>query len=98
MQSFEKESKDALENMNKEFQIISLAHPAPFKEGDPDIETLIKQYEGHLNLIKNSVELTTSDLTKVAKVEAMIDMCNQKLPEYFDIATKMKQDKDTWKN
>lgn len=70
--------------------MINSIYSTPFKEGGPDVEIMVKQYGEYLKMIKNQAYLSMFNLTKVAKVEAMIDMCNHQLPKYLDIMTKMK--------
>ena len=62
------------------------------------MEIMVKEHEEHRKSIKEKIDLTSFDLSKVAKSEVMSWICTLRIPSYLDTMNKMKLDKDIWKN
>ncbi len=58
---------------------------------------MLKKHEEHMKSIKDKIDLTLFDFSKVAKSKVMLGTYTLWLPSYLDTMNKMKLDKEIWK-
>ena len=87
-----------MEQIGKDFQSINLAFPTPLKEGGFDVEIIVKQHEEHMKFVKEKINLTSFEFSKVAKSEMISGVCTLRLPSYLDTINKMRLDREISKN